>query len=225
MSIKLKALSLGLLAVLAMAAFAAINASATVRGHFTHDAATDHATILGTENGAPHDLLFNEEGSNVQIVCTHTDYHGTAPAKTVTSLTVTPAYTNCGTVGEATWGGVKIHTNGCAFILSSRSTEHGTVEIECPAGKAIEITQSNCTTTIPAQKPSVTVLTGGVVYHTTTEGSKHTLTPTVTVKKITGHFHAGLCIFVGTNHTFELTGALTVAGQDTAGEQINITHT
>ena len=229
MSIKLKALGLGLVAAMAMAAFAAVNASAlSGTGHFTHDAPTNHATIVGTENGAPHDLVFKREGTgDPGITCTHAAYHGLAPAKTVTSVTVTPTYTNCATEDEpvGAWGNVTVTMNGCAFNLFSRTAGHGTVEVHCPVGKAIEIHHPNCTITVPAQKPSETTMTGGIIYDTTTEGGKHTLTPTVTVKKITGHFHGGICIFLGTSHKFEMNGALTVEGKDTAGNRVNITHT
>jgi len=225
MSTKLKALSLGLLVFLATAGFEAVNASAAVSGHFTHDATTNHATILGTANGSPHDLVFREEGSEAAgTTCTHADLHGQAPAKAVTSVTVTPAFTGCATTSSSTWGET-VHTNGCAFILSSSSTTHGTVTIECPTNQAIEITHPNCTLKVPAQHPSPTRLTGGIVYDTTVEGGKHTLTPTVTVKKITVHFEGGICVFLGTSHNFEMNGALTVAGFDTAGERVNITHT
>ena len=229
MSIKLKALSLGFLAVMAMAGFAAVNASAVVKGHFTHDAADGHATIIGTEVGKkPHDLEFREEGSEAAgITCTHAHYHGDVFQNTVETVTVTPTYTKCGTTSDATWGNVSVHTNGCGFDLYSHGTNtHGTVTVECPAGKAIVITHPNCTITVPPQHPSATHLTGGLTY-TTDVGptGKHTITADVTVKKITGQFHGGICIFLGTSHSFEMNGALTVEGFDTAGNPVNLTHT
>ena len=230
MSIKLKALSLGLMALLATAGFAVVNASATVSGHFTHDNVTNNATIIGTENGT-HDLEFREEGSSPEdpgITCTHAHYHGEVTAKTVQTVTVKPTYTQCQTTKAATHN-VTVHTNGCGFTLHSRTPPgDATVEVECPTGKSIVITHPNCEITVPAQKPSATHLTGGLFYHTTQEGNplKHTLTATVTVKKITGQFHGGLCVFLGTSHLFEMNGSLTVEGKDpVSGNRVNITHT
>ncbi|HEX8689016.1 MAG TPA: hypothetical protein VF729_02110 [Solirubrobacterales bacterium] len=219
MSTKFKALSLGLLALLATAGFAVVNASATVSGHFEHDAATNHATIVGQETVSPHDLVFTDEVSGSAFTCEHATYHGTAPAKTVTSVTVTPTYKTCKTVGGA-HGAVTVHVNGCGFTLESHGANtHGTVHVECPAGKAIEITHPNCTITVPAQTLN------GMTYTQKTENGKHTLTVDVTVKQITGHYHGGICIFLGTVRKFSMTGALTVEAQNTAGERVNVTHT
>ena len=227
MSTKLKALSLGLLALLAMAAFGGVNTSAAIKGHFESEA--DHTVIVGTENGKkPHDLEFKEEGSaGAGITCTHAHYDGDIFAKTVTSVTVEPEYTKCGTTSDGIWGNVTVTTNGCAFVLYSHgANKHGTVDIECPAGKTIEIHHPNCTITVPAQPATLGTLTGGLTYDTAVAvDGKHILTPTVTIQSITSHYHAGVCVFLGTPQAFEMNGSLTVEGFNTSGSRVNITHT
>lgn len=231
MSLKLKVLGFGLLAVMATGALAAMNASASVTGHFTHDAATNHATVVGTENfHTVHSLSFQRTAptgtnSGAPIICTNASYHGLAPAKTVDVLQVTPTYSGCLTTGDGAHGSVVVHTNGCSYTFRSNSnasihkpTEHATVTVDCPAGKAIVITHPNCEITVGPQALK------GVTYTTTLEG-KHSLTVNVTVSHIAGQFHGGLCVFLGTSQIFDMNGAVTVKGFDTAGNQVNITAT
>jgi len=240
MSIKLKALGLGLLAVLATSAFAGINASATVGGHFVHHGPQNSAVITAHEaKGSLHQLKFYHLKANshetdpdaLPIECEKATYEGTASAKSVTEITLTPTYTNCNTEGGVA-GSVTVTPNGCGYkFLSQGLNKHGTVEVECPAGKAIVIKHPNCEITVPAQKAPET-LTEGVVYHNVVEpNGKSALTATVTLKTITGHYHGGICIFLGTSQKFEMIGSVTVKGYEDLGGAnpeglpISITHT
>jgi hypothetical protein len=208
-----------------------MNASATVTGHFTNDASNGHATIVGTENyGTTHMLEFQRTEptgtpTGAAIACTEATYHGTVAAASVNSITVTPTYKNCATTG-GTWGEVVVTMNECDYTFRSNSnasthkpTAHATVTVDCPVGKAIEIHHPNCTITVPGQTPK-----GGVTYTTTVEG-KHALTVNVTATHIAGEFHGGICIFLGTNKEFDMNGAVTVKGENTNKEQVNITAT
>lgn len=233
MSLKLKILGLGLLAVMATGAFAAMNASALTTGHFTHDAGTNHATIKGEEIfHSAHSLSFRRtQPTNTftgePIVCTNATYHGVAPSKNLTTLEVTPTYSGCATTNSASWGSVIVHHNGCTYTFHSNSnasthkpTEHATVTVDCPDGQAIEITHPECTITIPAQNLK------GATYTTITDpNGKHALTVNITITHIKGYFHGGLCIFLGTEKEFDMNGAVTVRGFDTPGNQVNITAT
>lgn len=227
----LTACSIGLLALLATGAFAAINASATVNGHFTNDAPNGHATVVGFETyGTTHmtELQRTEPtgtSTGASIACTNASYHGTLNAITTESITVAPTYSGCATTG-GTWGEVVITTNGCTYTFRSTSgasteppTHHATVSVVCPAGKSIEIHHPNCTFTIPSQTLS------GITYTTIVENTKHAITLNATVTHIKGEFHGGICIFLGTPKEFDLLGALTVIGQDTNGGPVNITAT
>lgn len=224
MSLKLKILGLGLLAVMATTAFAAVNASATVNGHFTSEATEHHLIVKGTDAfGSPHQLVFRE-GNNTGISCTHSTYHGTlsGPAATTTqSIEVRPEYKNCATEGGA-WGSIPVHVPAACgtnvFKFTSRTPPgHGTVHVEC----TITITHPNCTITVPSgQTP-----TGGITYETDMRNNKHSITANVTVEGIKGEFHGGACIFLGTNHTFTMKGSSTFWGENTAGEAVGVTAT
>ena len=225
MNTKLRALGLGLLAVTAMTAFGVMNATAETGGHFTHDAPTNHATIVGTETaGTEHVLHFNKEGGEPgeRIGCDKDEYHGVATAKTVESLTITPKWSECYTTGSPNTK-FDIHENGCDFTFTigreGQVAKHHTVHLTCPAGKAVEITHPNCTITVPPQ--TVT----GVTYTTDLIGGKHAITLDVTAEDITSHYHAGICIFLGTTHQSEMKGSVTVEGFDTLGNRVNITAT
>jgi len=228
MSLKLKILGMGLLAVLATSAFAAINASAIVNGHFTAEPKEDHLIITGAEtNPGKHFLVFHETKNATEygstIECTHVKYHGTlsgALATTTQSVEVRPEYIECATNGGV-WGEVKVDVpTECGtnvFKLTSRTPpNHGTVHVEC----VIKITHPNCEITIPKQTP-----TGGIVYDTDPETTPHAITATVTATGIVGQFHGGICVFLGTTHTFDMTGSTTFWGEDTAGNKVPITAT
>jgi len=223
MSLKLKVLGLGLLAVVATSAFAVMNAGAATGGHFVHEGPENHVTITGTENtGTPHVLHFKEEGAAASsaISCHQTSYHGVVNAKTVTSVTITPSWSNC-TTTDGSNTSFEIDENGCTFTFKSGKTgeTHHTAELVCAAGKAVEITHPNCTITVPPQ------LLKAVTYTTILKNEKHALTMNVTAKGITSHFHAGICIFLGTTHKSELTGSVTVSAETTLGVPVGITET
>lgn len=224
MSIKLKALGLGLVAAMAMGALAVVNASATVGGHFESE--VEHTIIKGVENGFPHDLEF-QGPSGEPLTCTIAEYNGTIVPKTVQTVQVSAFYDECSTGGEPPHEAV-VHMNECTYTISSynaATTKHGTVAIDCPTGKNIVITHQGCEITVPAQKPGEGTITGGVTFATEGSGKTHSLTMNVTLHEITAFYHNGLCLFLGTNKKFSMNGAVTVKGFNTANEQVGITHT
>lgn len=224
MSLKTKVLGVGLLAVVVTGAFAVMNASATVGGHFTNDAVLGHAIVTGTESTAStHRLAFVREGASAEeeITCHQASYIGTVNAVTVQSVTITPAWSNCttGTTGSGT--PFEVHENGCSLTFPSGKIgeTHHTVHVLCPPGVAIDITHANCTITVPAQTLR------GITYTTTVENNKHALTVNATIKGITAHYHGGICIFLGTTQKWEVTGSVTVKATDTDTHPVNATET
>jgi hypothetical protein len=236
MSIKLKALGLGLLAMIAASAFAAMNATAETGGHFTSDSPNKKTTITATEEqGTSHHTVFEVEGLG-GITCKHVLYEGTFEGETVTSVRLTPTYTHCTTVGTAT--AVTVDPNECGFeffVAKKITTKHSTVKILCKgATKYIAVTHPECEIRIPEQ-----TLTG-ISYATTLE-TKHTITATATVgtealPKITTHFEKGFCVLLGTTHPASFSGSVTVKGFEDKGNdathpygieggQVNITAT
>src|SRR6187549_331670 len=216
MTLKLKMLGLGLLALLATSAFAAVNASAIVNGHFVAEPPTHHLIVKGTESIPGHFLQFHETKTPTEygstIECTHVKYHGTLTglaATTTQSVEVRPEYINCATNGGV-WGEVKVDVPAeCGtnvFKLTSRTPpNHGTVHVEC----VIKITHPNCEMTVPKQTAG-----GGIVYDTHPNVVPHAITATVTATGITTQYHGGICVFLGTTHTFDMTGNSTFWGED-----------
>jgi len=232
MSIKLKILGLGVLAVMATSAFAAVNASAISSGHFTAEpVGEDHVIVKGTESNVSgtHNLSFYETNANGEttggapIKCTHVEYHGTlsgAAATTTTAIQVRPNYKECSTNAVAPHNVTVDVPAGCGtgvFEFTPRSAGHATVHVKC----AITITHPNCTIVVPVQTPTG----GGVTYTTTTESNKHAITLNSTVTGIHGQFEGGICVFLGTNHVFEMIGSVTVWGENTLGGRVGVTHT
>lgn len=233
MSLKLKILGLGLLAVMATSAFTVMNASAKATGHFFNDAAGGHAEIKGSEvfHSPSHSLKFQAttsagEPSGEPIICTTADYVGTVSEATTQSLTVTPTYHGCQTTGAA-HDTVKVTMNDCNYVFSSNAnaTIDATVTVKCPVGKAIEIHHPSCTMTV-AHQTLGGAAGNGVAYTTTMKNTKHALTVDVTVKNIQAQYHGGICIFLGTsNHIFDMTGGVEIEGLNTNKEAVNITAT
>jgi hypothetical protein len=218
MSLKLKVLGMGLLAMMATSAFAVMNASAVETGHFS--SGTAHTIIKGEESGATHRLHLTGSGLEGQIGCSTATYEGTANAAVVKSIEVTPTYTGCSTTGTST--NLTVTHNGCKYRFKvATGGTNGTADLVCPAGKAIEIHHPNCTITVTSVAANQTI--PGIHYTTTTEG-KHALTIDVNVS-FADEYHGGICIFLGTNQTGFLKGSVTVKGFDTAGNQVDITAT
>ena len=229
MSTKLKVLGLGLLAVMVTSVFA-VNASATIGGHFTNDAANGHAIITGTEaTGTTHRLAFVRlwGSEEEEITCHKASYAGTVSASTVQSVTLAPAWDNCTTGTTGTGTTFPIHENGCVLTITSGNlaTPHHTVDVACPKDKAIEITHENCTIRIPPQTVGGGALNGGVTNTTTVENFKHALTADVTATEVISYYETGICIFLGTLQKLELKGSLTIKATNTEGMSVNLTDT
>jgi hypothetical protein len=234
MSIKLKILGLGVLAVMATSAFAAVNASALSNGHFTAEPTEHHLILKGTEaTPGNHNLSFyrlNSDGTTASgspIKCTHAAYEGTLPlegkpgteATTTQAVQVRPTYKECSTGAEPPHNIPIDISTGCKNnVFEFKSGGTGTVNVNCD----ITITHPSCHISILASENKNL---SGVTYTTTTESNKHALTMNVNVNGIKGTFVSGICVFLGTKHTFEMIGSVTVWGENTAGGRVGITHT
>lgn len=216
MSMKLKALGLGLLAAMAMSAIAVVNASATASGHF--GSAEAHTLIVGTENATHKVRLSIDHGNTIE--CDKASYSGTTVNKTETQITITPTYQECHTTGETfAERPVNVTMNGCDYTFFSQGNrKHGTATVNCATGKAIEIHHPSCTVTVGTQH----ALTNGISY----ENEAGTLTANVTVGGIAAEYHGGVCIFLGTGgHEGTMNGSATIAGTNTAGGAVAISST
>jgi len=134
---RLKSLGLLLAAVFAMSALAA---SSALAAEF-HSAAAP-ATISG--NQSTSHVFTTSAGT---FTCKVATFSGTTASKTASSQTLTPKYESCTAFGFLN---VPVVINGCGYVFQAS----GVTEIECPAGKAIEIAWPGCTTKIKEQKPA-----------------------------------------------------------------------
>lgn len=149
MTRKLRTLGLALVAVVVMNAVIASSASASYE--FTSNKANTNLTAAQIGNHT-----FSTAGQTIQ--CSTTTSSGTQSGSAASEITVTPNYSNCTYSAGAKV--VHVTMNGCAYILTGATTadgKHGTVDIECPAGKVIEMHFTNfngaetCTLTIASQ--------------------------------------------------------------------------
>lgn len=223
MSMKLKTLGLAALATMAIGAFAAMNAGATVSGHFTTVA--EHTFVTGFHaKNSEHELHFVSESGASKIGCDVATYSGTNQnsVKTATELTITPGWDKCyttpkpGESAEAPW---PVHENGCTLVFKSRQAPEAndaTVTVACPAGNAIKITHPSCEITVHPQ--TVGGSPGNGVTYTNKNDGNAWITMDVKVS-LASTYHNGICVFLGTNHTSIMEGSVTILGYS------NSTHT
>jgi hypothetical protein len=213
MTLKVKILGLGILAIMATGAFSVMNASAVSGGHFTVDA---HGTVHGVET-APNHVVHLVSANGSEIGCSTESYNGTISSLTTTSIKITPLWSNCTTTGDGAI--VDVIENGCYFEFTSGKTgqTHHTAHFVCPT-KSLEISHPNCSIRVPAQTAT------GVTYETITMNEKHAITLNSTAK-VTSHYEGGICIFLGTTQTSEMRGSVTVQATDTLGKPTNLTST
>jgi hypothetical protein len=218
MSLKFKALGLAALAAMAIAGFSAINASATVSGHFIHDAVGGHALVNQKSSAkSTHAFVFKIDNQSV-IQCDEFSAFGTVTAATVQQVSGSTSFVGCRTEGEPS-GSLTVHTNGCTGTGFSNSTGAVTGSLDCPAGKSLVVTHPNCTINVPPQAN----VTGFTATQITLEG-KHAITLDANVQ-YTIHYEGGICVFLGTKHTMFITGSTVIRGTNTEGSYINITST
>ena len=223
MSLKLKALGLGLLAMVVMSAFVVMNAAAKTGGHVV--AETTNWNLKVTEGpGEAHRVHLISHGLGGQIGCTVPNYGNPSySAATQSELTLAPTFGGCSTTGDSD---VTVTMNGCHYkfsvALGTVDATEQTAHLLCPGPtKFVQVHHDNCTITIHPQ----TVDTG-ITYTKITEPgeTKDYITVDVNVEFDTT-YHSGICIFTGTPHTGTLKGSATVEAFNSSNEKINLTAT
>jgi hypothetical protein len=207
----------GLVAAAAMTAIAVNGASASTGGHFSTE--VDHAALGLVESGSNHRIHIGFEGMESQIGCTTVSHAGTITSATSTQLDLALTYSGCTTTSGSQ---VAVTTNGCAYRLTAAAGgTTGTLDLVCPAEKAVEIHHPNCAARL---RPGDNQNIAGIHYTTTTEGSKHAITVDTQIQ-LQSTNHAGICLFIGTERRLLTAGSLTLRAFDTTGAQVSITAT
>ncbi len=229
MSLKLKALTLGMLATVAVGAFGVLSATAETGGHFSSDASGGWTNLHATQIGAAGTNEFWDNGLETGVTCETAEGQGSTANATEASVTINKlAFANCHpTIG----GSATVHMNECDFVAKmgkNPTTQDQTVDLVCPTGKEVTLTVDppivgTCTIHIPPQTSK-----GGAKYHTGLTTGKHDLTVTINTKEVTNtKTESGFGCFgtAGENVESELKASLTVWGTDTEGNKVNITAT
>ncbi|HEX7278111.1 MAG TPA: hypothetical protein VF255_00680 [Solirubrobacterales bacterium] len=183
-------------------------------------AAEGHSEVVHTElRGEQHAGEDTESFNAGTVRCSHATYTGTSSSATQTELVVAPAYTGCKAFGFVN---TTIDTAGCTYVFrfgAGTATQSGTTSLDCQPGQAITRTGFNCWITIGSQGPLP-----GVTYTSQGSGTTRDITIDGNITGITYAQHSKS--FPGcTNGTFNngtYTGATTIRGFNTVGEQVGI---
>ncbi|HEX8689463.1 MAG TPA: hypothetical protein VF729_04395 [Solirubrobacterales bacterium] len=217
MNLKLKVLSFTVLVAMGVWGVNAMEASSNGGGHFVSEFSR---TVVGSEGGS-HKLHLVNHGLEGEIGCAEAVYTSTLQAATTSSVLITPFHEGCTTTGDGK--AVSVDVNECKYRFTvaegtTDSTEQ-TAHLECPAGKAIQVTHPNCTISIHPQ-----TLNTGLTYTRVTNATTGVDEITVDVKIQFTTTRHGLCQFiVATNGNGTLSGSVTA--QAIMGNQISLTAT
>lgn len=144
----------------------------------------------------------------------------TTNAANVQEVTFTPSYGGCTKAGlAAVWD-----VNGCVYTFTSTAVAlTWNMDIVCPAGQSMEITQGACVTSIGTQGPL------GVVTFANVAGPPKHVTATLNVMGITEIGGAGCPAALQGAHNADLTGTQTIKAfkheGGVEGAQVNLEAT
>ncbi|HYP56284.1 MAG TPA: hypothetical protein VEQ41_08320 [Solirubrobacterales bacterium] len=226
MRIDLKKLGLGLLVMLAASALVVAGASAVtpLGNHFTAETSEQDLVLKGTESFSEGreinwELTVNGKPEGSLLKCTDVAYHGTLvdfAATTSQAIPLRPTYSGCSTNGKESHNlFVDVPAECGTNVLTLTSGNPGTAHVECE----VKLTHKNCEIRILKQTLS------GVTYTTGLREGVHSLAVDVNFPATTVHFENGICVFLGTVHTYHATGSFSIWGEDRNGEKIGIRHT
>lgn len=175
MTRNLKAIGLALVAILAMGALVAGNASAA--GERFHSEI--EKTILTGETEAGTEDHFR--AGSLEITCKKTISRGTlvgagnAGNFVATEITAHPTFIEC---SDNVFGGTDVvDSAGCNTVVKAETnaSKHLPLEIECTTGAAIKVTAPGCTLSFGSQKAG-----GGFIVKNEGSGSTRSTTGTLT---------------------------------------------
>lgn len=183
MTRKFKSLGLVLAAVFAMSALG-VSAASAAEFH----SAKAPTTISGTQSSSH---VFTTNAGTV--TCKTATFSGTQSTTTATTVQLTPTYSSCTAFGFIN---VPIDVNGCSYTFTS----HGATTVDCPSGKAFEITAPGCTTKVGPQ-----TFASGMTYTTVGSTPSRSISASTNISGIT----YDECGTIRTNGTYKGTTSIT----------------
>jgi hypothetical protein len=140
-----------------------------------------------------------------EFKCESTSFEGSQATKTAASITVTSFYSQCAAFSQFGKSQVTISFNGCDHRLFA----NGEYQIECPAGKSIELAMPGCVLKIPAQTLA------GLGY---ANNGKH-IDVTWNVSGLS-YSHSGFLCGTGSGTDGTYSGTATAVGKNSKGEVV-----
>lgn len=197
----LKVLGLALVALLAMTAVAASAASAAPEFH------GEKAPVV-FEGSQTEQHVFTTNAGTVK--CTIATFSGENATTTSTTATLTPKYEKCTAFGFL---GATVDVNACSYtfhLVANSSPATATVDINCPAGKTIDVTSTGCVLHVPAQAGL-----SHVTFANTGEGTARDVDATINIGSIKYTQTSGCLGGEGTftNGTYKGTATVKGVGQ------------
>jgi hypothetical protein len=189
----LKVLCLVLIAALAVGAAGASAALGNANYWFTSDAAAGATTVFKGEQVEPNGDLFQVDGGTVRCETTH--YTGSQVGPTVTTITLSAAYSGC-KFGAFS---VTVNMGNCDFLVHTDpngDTTNGSYDtistITCASGDITATVTSAGTTKCIIHIPAQNLGTGLVATNGTTAGG---------IKDVTGHLNFSTVTYTQTGGT------------------------
>ena len=178
-------------------------------------------TTLIAEDTGSEELSF-EAGT---VSCAEAGYKGTMSATVATTLTIAPEFASCEAFGFAN---SEVLFNGCAYVLhrgESAESPEGSLDIECPGGKAIEVLAHvrgllKCRVTIGSQN-GLTTLTET----NKGSGSSRDIALDIALSEVSYAQEAGEGLgkcSPGSFENGEFNGSPTMIGENASKEQVGI---
>lgn len=127
----LKVLGLTAVAVLAMTAFVAANASA--KGVFK--SSLTNTSLTGVETGGSHTFTY----AGREVTCKKVKFTGFQAAKETTDLTISPEYNECHAVVLGNTLPATVTLNGCTLTFTASTPTTTALVHLCPGGQHIDI--------------------------------------------------------------------------------------
>lgn len=181
---------------------------------------TGKTTLIAEDTGS-EEMSF-EAGT---ATCSEAGYKGTMSPATAATLTIAPEFASCEAFEFAS---SEVLFNGCAYVLhrgESAESAEGSVDIECPSGKAIEVLAHvrgllKCRVTIAAQSGLTTITETNKG-----SGSSRDIALDIALAEVSYTQEAGEGLgkcSSGSFETGEIVGAPTMIGENEAKEQVGI---